>query len=207
MTITTLIFDFDGVMSGYDAPARLSALSRFTGVDGSEIFRRIWESGFEDDAEAGLFDDGDAYLAAFSERLGANLSRQEWIAARAEAMTHWPDMHDLVRKLSDRYRIALLTNNGPLTRMAFADLAPHTASLFGSSAYFSYQFGTKKPDPGIFEAVASRLDVKPHDCAFIDDKPRNVTGATQTGMAALHFTGTDILRRDLARLDIAGPIS
>ena len=52
MNITTLIFDFDGVMSGYHAPSRLDALASMTGLGSSEVFQRIWETGFEDEAEA-----------------------------------------------------------------------------------------------------------------------------------------------------------
>jgi epoxide hydrolase-like predicted phosphatase len=203
MNITTLIFDFDGVMSGYHAPSRLEALAAMTGLCSSDVFERIWTSGFEDEAEAGRFDDGESYLAAFAEQLGRPVSREQWIKARATAMQHWPVMHDLVGQLSARYRIALLTNNGPLTQSAFTELAPQTADLFGTDIYFSWQFGTKKPDPLIFEAIANRLKTEPEDCVFVDDKPRNVAGAGQTGMTALQFTDAATLRQDLARLDIA----
>lgn len=203
MNITTLIFDFDGVMSGYHAPSRLEALAAMTGLCSSDVFQRIWASGFEDAAEAGRFNDGDSYLAAFAEQLGRPVSREQWIKARAAAMEHWPVMHDLVGQLSACYRIALLTNNGPLTQSAFAEVAPQTADLFGRDIYFSWQFGTKKPDPIIFEAIANRLQTVPEACVFIDDKPRNVAGASQTGMTALQFTDAATLRQDLARLDIA----
>lgn len=203
MNITTLIFDFDGVMSGYHAPSRLDALASMTGLGSSEVFQRIWETGFEDEAEAGRFDDGESYLAAFSEQLGRPVSREQWIKARATAMEHWPGMHELVGRLSAGYRIALLTNNGPLTQSAFAELAPQTADLFGRDIYFSWQFGTKKPDPLIFEAIAKRLQTSPEACLFIDDKPRNVAGASKAGMTALHFADAATLRHDLSRLDIA----
>jgi len=205
MSITTLIFDFDGVMSGYDAPARLQALSLMSGLDSSEVFRRIWTSGFEDEAEAGRFADAESYLEAFSQQLGKPVSRQQWVDARATAMNHCPVMHDLVGGLAGRYRIALLTNNGPLTQSAFAELAPHTAALFGPDIYFSYQFGTKKPSPCIFKAIARRLEAPAEACVFVDDKPRNVAGASETGMTALHFADAETLRRDLSRLDIAEP--
>jgi FMN phosphatase YigB (HAD superfamily) len=204
MNITTLIFDFDGVMSGYDVSVRLTALSQLTGIPVADITERLWASGLEEQADGGRFGDGDSYLAAFNEALGAPVSRQQWIDTRSVAMTHWPDMHHLVDAISGHYATALLSNNGPLTHDAFADLAPHTARLFADNAFFSYQFGTKKPDPAIFAAIADRLAASPQHCVFIDDKVKNVDGARQAGMTAFQFRGLDMLRAELARLNIAG---
>ena len=55
-----------------------------------------------------------------------------------------------------------------------------------------------KPHRPIFALLCSRYGLDPADCVFIDDKPENVAGAQAAGMAALHFTGPDALRRALA---------
>ena len=202
MMFTTIIFDFDGVLSAYDRPDRLADISRISGLDSATILDRIWGSGFEDSADNGKFADDAAYLNAFNDHLGYRFSRDQWIASRAAAMQHWPDMHDLASSLSQRYKLAMLTNNGPLTKTAFDRLAPETAKLFGDKAFFSCDFGTKKPDRKIFEQVASLLGSEPVECIFIDDKQRHCNGAREAGITGIWFNGIDGLQDDLARLGI-----
>lgn len=205
MPITTVICDFDGVMSGYDVPRRLDALAAMSGLSRNEVYGRVWLTGFEEAADAGSHPDPDGYLAAFGEHLGTRLTRQQWVDARLAAMQHWPGMHQLVAQLADRVQLALLTNNGPLTCAAFEQLAPGTARLFAPNLFFSFQFGTKKPDPAIFRDVARALGSQPAQCLFIDDKPHNVQGAREAGMSAMHFTGQRALEAALARAGLLGP--
>ena len=198
MTITTLICDFDGVMSGYDTRLRLDALAGMCGLERDDMHGRLWLSGFEDRADAGSHPDPDGYLTAFCNHLGKAITQAQWIEARLAAMRHWPEMHELVRQASARVRIALLTNNGPLTRQAFGTLAPHTQQLFAPHLFFSYQFRTKKPDPAIFHAVAGKLGAAPEECLFVDDKLHNANGASKAGMCGVHFTGVAAFRQALA---------
>jgi HAD superfamily hydrolase (TIGR01509 family) len=202
MMFTTIIFDFDGVLSAYDRADRLADISRITSLDSSTILDRIWGSGFEDAADGGKCADDLAYLNAFNDHLGYQLSRDDWIASRAAAMQHWPDMHDLAVRLCEHYKLAMLTNNGPLTKTAFDRLAPETAKLFGDKAFFSCDFGTKKPDAEIFEQVASLLGSDPAECIFIDDKQRHCDGASEVGMTGIRFNGIDGLKGELARLGV-----
>ncbi len=202
MSYSTIIFDFDGVLSAYDRPARLAEISRNTGLDGATILERIWGSGFEDAADSGRYADAAAYLSVFNEHLGFQLSRDQWIAGRAAAMQHWPDMHDLLLRLNPHYKLAMLTNNGPLTKTEFDRLAPETADLFGNRAFFSCEFGTKKPDRKIFEQIADRLGSDPAQCIFVDGKQRHCDGACDAGMTGIRFTGIDDLKSRLEQLGV-----
>jgi 2-haloacid dehalogenase len=55
-----------------------------------------------------------------------------------------------------------------------------------------------KPDPEIFAILCRRNALKPADCVFIDDSLKNVEAAKDFGMRAIHFTGPDRLRAELA---------
>jgi 2-haloacid dehalogenase len=59
-----------------------------------------------------------------------------------------------------------------------------------------------KPDPAIFHLLISRYRVDASRAVFIDDNLRNVAGAEQAGMRALHFTGASQLRADLKELGL-----
>ena len=57
-----------------------------------------------------------------------------------------------------------------------------------------------KPDPAIFRLLISRFDIEPSRAVFVDDSPRNVEGARQTGLRAIRFDGADELRKELRAL-------
>jgi putative hydrolase of the HAD superfamily len=200
--ITTIISDFDGVLSDYHVPDRLAVLVRLTGLDEKEIVKRIWTSGFEDEADAGQAGNESQYLRGFNERLNMQLSRDQWVEARAAAMQHRPDMHSFIASLAVTHKLAMLTNNGPLTRACFQQLAPETAQLFGDRAFFSCDFKAKKPNPRLYKDVAVKLDVEPKNCVFIDDKQRHCDGAKKAGMSAILFTNIETLKKDLGKMGI-----
>ena len=57
-----------------------------------------------------------------------------------------------------------------------------------------------KPDPAIYRLLMERNGLAAEACVFIDDSLKNVLGAKAVGMKAIHFTGPDALRTELAGL-------
>lgn len=182
----TVIFDMDDVLCRYDLGRRLRALSRITGQMPRDIRAAVWDSGFEDAADSGIYTDPDLYLAEFGKHIGYPMTRAEWIEARREAMQPWPDMLALAAKIGTQARIAVYSNNGPMTKAGIAELFPELCQVFGEQ-YFSFEFGTKKPDPKSFGKLMERMGTRPETCWFIDDKKSNVTGARMAGLAGHHF--------------------
>jgi glucose-1-phosphatase len=193
-----VIFDMDGVLCRYELKRRLEALSRLSGRAPEEIESAIWGSGFEEDADSGRYASGEQYLRAFGERLGHPISCAEWIAARRVSMTPIPEVLELVDALRASSKVALLSNNGPLTEETFGELFPEAAALFGPAAFFSWSFGIKKPNPEIYGRITRLLDIDPANAVFIDDKAHNVAGAEAAGLTAFRFSTARQLMKDLA---------
>lgn len=59
-----------------------------------------------------------------------------------------------------------------------------------------------KPDRAIFELLLRRYRVDPARAVFIDDSEANVDGARRVGLHAIHFRGSEALRRELAAFGI-----
>ncbi|CAD7056839.1 HAD family phosphatase [Pseudorhizobium halotolerans] len=59
-----------------------------------------------------------------------------------------------------------------------------------------------KPDVAIYQKHARDFDLAPEATLFIDDSLANVKGARAAGWQAVHFTGAEKLRCDLASLGI-----
>jgi putative hydrolase of the HAD superfamily len=194
-----VIFDMDDVLCRYDLGRRLRALSRITGKMPRDIRAAIWDSGFEDAADSGGYPDPEHYLSEFGRRIGHDITRAEWVEARRESMQPWPDMLELAAKVGSQARIAIFSNNGPLTKASLTELFPEVTAIFAEH-YHSFEFGTKKPDPASYTKLLARMGLEPGRCWFIDDKRSNVTGARMAGLGGHHFRSRDQLEPELRAL-------
>jgi 2-haloacid dehalogenase len=59
-----------------------------------------------------------------------------------------------------------------------------------------------KPDPRIYQLLASRYGLMPEQCLFVDDKQQNVLSARAVGMQAHHFATPEGLHDDLVDLGL-----
>lgn len=62
----------------------------------------------------------------------------------------------------------------------------------------SGEIGLIKPDVAIYERHAKDFGLTPQNSIFIDDTMVNVEGARAAGWQAVHFTGAEKLKADLA---------
>lgn len=205
MSVEIAIFDLDDVLCRYDLGARLRALSRISGKMPRDIRAALWDSGFEDAADAGRYQTSEEYLSEFARRLGHQISLAQWIEARRAAIVPWPDMLALARKIAAHKRVALFTNNGPVMKDSLAEIFPEAAEIFGADCYFSFEFSTKKPDPESYRRLVQRLGIAAGDAWFTDDKKSNVEGARIAGLVAHHFVSPDALRREVLKLHLITP--
>ena len=187
-----VIFDMDDVLCHYDLGRRLRELAKMADVTARDVRAAVWDSGFEDLADAGGYAEIENYLHEFGTRLGRHITLEQWIEARRIAMAPNPDVLDLAHKISEQAMLAIYTNNGPVVKNHLEKLFPEAAAIF-KLRFCSYEFGTKKPDPNSFTKLMGALDQKPELCWFIDDKKSNVQGAKIAGLRAHLFTGFDAL--------------
>ncbi len=194
-----VIFDMDDVLCHYDLGRRLRELAALAGTTARDVRAAIWDSGFEELADAGGYPDENVYIAEFGQRLGYPISIAQWIAARRIAMKPNLEVLALAQKLSGQTKLAIYTNNGPLVKNYLDDLFPEAAAIFALK-FCSFEFGTKKPDPESFTRLTHALGQKPQSCWFIDDKKSNVEGARIAGLRSHHFTHYDLLAAEAVHL-------
>jgi glucose-1-phosphatase len=194
-----VIFDMDDVLCHYDLGRRLRHLASLADTTARDVRAAIWDSGFEELADAGGFADPDIYIAEFGQRLGYPITKSQWIEARRMAMIPKLDVLGLAAKISKQVHVAIYTNNGPLVKHHLSELFPEAAAIF-SLKFCSFEFGTKKPDPESFTRLTTVLGKKPEVCWFIDDKKSNVQGARLAGLRGHHFTQFDLLAAEAAQL-------
>lgn len=88
----------------------------------------------------------------------------------------YADAPDALRRIAARLPVAALTNgNADLTEIG---IAPLFRFQLGAR-----EFGSAKPDPGIFLEACRRLDVEPHEVLHVGDHPEmDVAGAGRAGL-------------------------
>ena len=188
MGYRAVLFDFGGVLLRMDpwvfAPLEekyrlepgslLRALYRvpeWRALERGQGTRRAWE---------------EAVQRALAEMAGCDMT-QCYLELKALDRPLNQEMVELVRRLRPHYQVAILSNSDD-------SLEDRLRDRFGIYDLFhqvfnSYRLRMAKPDPEIYLHAAEALGLPPAACVFIDDLRRNVEGAREVGMHAIHFTG------------------
>jgi putative hydrolase of the HAD superfamily len=193
--ISLVLFDMHDVLCRYDRDFRIANLAALSGQPATEIYQKIWASGFETEGDSGRLDAA-AYLGGFGERLNYPITLQQWLENRKAATTRMPETLAIMAEL--RCQIAVLTNNHTLVRDHLSYLFPEVFALCGDKSYVSAQFGAAKPAPEVYLKCVAAAGATPAETLFIDDSKANIAGAASAGLATHLFTTAPALRAELA---------
>ncbi len=111
-----------------------------------------------------------------------------------ESVINW--IRDL--RAANEYKVGLLSN---VRRGGLDDFLPRSLrdELF-EQVILSGEVGITKPAQEIFEMMADRLGVQPHECIMIDDLMKNIDGSQLAGMQAVLYTHTQDAQAGVARI-------
>lgn len=66
----------------------------------------------------------------------------------------------------------------------------------------SYQEHINKPDPGAFQNLMEKYDIKAEEAVFLDDTPANIEAAKKLGMQGILFRDYETARKELEKLGV-----
>jgi HAD superfamily hydrolase (TIGR01509 family) len=184
--IRHVLFDADGVLQ--DVPGGWEAATEpYLGERTMEFLRRVW-----DDERAALAGQADLLplIAAALADFGVTAPLEEvhraiWL--RIEPVGQTVALVSALRR--NGYGVHLGTNQDR-HRAAHMRGALSYDALFDVSCY-SWEMGTRKPDPAFFAEAARRIGANSAAILFIDDSASNVTAARDAGLAAEQWTLAD----------------
>lgn len=109
------------------------------------------------------------------------------------------DLVVLIKALKKHYKIGMISNvgSGHLSDILSEDVL----SLFDQIT-LSYQVGSLKPEPEIYEYALNALDVSAPEAIFIDDRQYNCDGAEAVGMKSIWYQDVTQLTKALQTLGI-----
>lgn len=193
-----IIFDFGAVIINIDYHKTRIAFEK-TGIKNfDELFSKAKQSSLFDDLEKGLINDTQFrnHLRALS---GINISDEDIDVCWNEMLLNLPPNRvELLKKLSSKYRLYLLSNTNSIHEKAFsanidAEFGWLNFKSIFNKVYFSHLVHMRKPDVEIFELVLKEHKLNPATTLFIDDSPQHVEGAIRAGLEAFHLQdGADI---------------
>jgi FMN phosphatase YigB (HAD superfamily) len=98
----------------------------------------------------------------------------------------------ILEKLSDHYRIFLLSNTNAIHVPYYAGVLKQKYGTNGydhlfEKTYFSYELGMRKPNEDIFQHVIADARLRPEETVFIDDFLENIETARKLGFETIHL--------------------
>lgn len=183
--IRAVVFDYGNVIDDVDVRVFVEHVKPFMVGPMTPEERLLQTQPLSVQYESGKLDTA-AFIPAFLKQAGLQMSHDEFIAAWSGFFRPIPFTHALIRSLSAKYRLGLLSNTNELH---FEHLISRTDvfPLF-ETVTLSYRVGVMKPDPAIYRDTVRKLGLASSECLYIDDLKQNAEAAGALGMQTVHFT-------------------
>jgi putative hydrolase of the HAD superfamily len=190
-----LIFDLGNVLVYFSHDRMFRQIGELVGCDGDEVRRRFAETDLLDQYEYGSLTTAQVHQA--TERLFERaIDIQALVRAVSDIFSPNESIAPLIEQLALlEYPLVLLSNTCD-AHMQWVDQRFPVVRQFRRRV-LSFQAGSCKPEPAIFEDAARAAGVPATDCFFTDDTPGHVEAARQLGFDAVPFRGTPQLTADL----------
>lgn len=188
--LESIIFDLGGVLLNLDYSLTIKAFEKLGIKDAENHFSQKSQTSFFDDFEKGKIP-ASKFRNEIRKTLVNPISDTEIDRAWNSLLLDFPpERFDLLKSLSNKYRIFLLSNTNEIHMAWFKK---YINQLFGENvffnlfeiAYLSNEMGMRKPDKEIFEFVTSENNLNPETTLFIDDSPQHLVGAKSAGLQTI----------------------
>ena len=197
--ITTIIFDFGGVLINLDLDRCIERLKELGVQNLEDKLSNFGQKGFFLQCEK-----GEIGIPEFCENVrklaDIHLTDQQIIDAWCLFLVDIPDYKmELLLELKKKYRLLLLSNTNPIhieisAVNEFARFGLKVKDVF-DKCYYSYEMKMAKPDAEIFETLLTDAVVKAEECLFLDDGQKNIEQATKLGIQSYLVDVKEDLRK------------
>jgi glucose-1-phosphatase len=195
--ITAITFDLGNVLIRVDHLRFCRRLAALTALSPREVYAQVFESSLEPGYDTGLITSREFYQRV-TEHFGVALPYSRFCDLWCDLFDPMEGMAELVEHLASSFPLFLLSNTNSLhfdyITERFRDLLqPFRAFIL------SYEAGSRKPEPAIYQALIRRTGRPPREILFVDDKASFVEAARGQGLTACQFRSPQELQLELAR--------
>lgn len=185
MKIEAILFDLGKVLIDFNFETGVQALHAACSISRTHLDQVLWDENWIRRYERGEISTGQFhnYLCET-----ADLSMDLSAFCRTWSSVFLPDLiisEELLRVLKRNYPLIIVSN----TNEAHIDFVRSNYRVldYFDHHIFSYQVGSLKPDRKIFDEAIKISGHPPEALFFTDDRPENISAATELGMKAHQF--------------------
>jgi len=194
--ITAITFDLGNVLIRVDHFRFCRRLAALAGLTPQGVYAQVFESGLEPGYDTGRITSREFYervTAHFGLDLPYSRFRDLW----CDLFDPMDGMAELVQHLAPSFPLFLLSNTNSLH---FDYIKGRFAALLQPFRAFvlSYEVGSRKPEPAIYQSLIRQAGRPPEEILFIDDKVSFVEAARGQGLTAWQFRSPQELQPELA---------
>jgi HAD superfamily hydrolase (TIGR01509 family) len=183
--IRAIYWDVGGVLVRTEDRGPRTRLAESLGTTYEQLEELLWGGERGRLAQTGHIDEVEQWRFV-CHSLGLDEQRVDWLKAEffaGDRVDH--ELADVIRRLRRKYKTGVISNYMSNARR-FLEEEARIANAFDHLTY-SYDVGIMKPQPGIYLAALEALGVEAGQAVFVDDFEKNVLGAREVGMLAVHF--------------------
>lgn len=192
-----IIFDMGGVLVDLDIESCRNAFKSLLGYEKIDVLLDpCHQKGIIGDLEEGTLTPDEFRAEVLRESLPG--SKPELVD---KAMYHIlksiePYKAELLHRLEEKYDLYMLSNNNGITMVRADEMfrdAGIPLDVTFRKCFISCEMKALKPSVEFYKEVIRQLDLPADMMLFIDDSVRNVEGAVEAGLPAVHYVpGTDL---------------
>ena len=198
--IKAVISDLGKVLLDFDHAVAVRNLAKVAGATDKQVFEALFASGLEDRYESGLISTRELHQE-MERCLGARLRLEDLREATCNIFSPMEEVIDLMAEVKRSGTPILLLSN--TNELHFEYVLQHfTFVKMFEHHVLSYVVKSMKPDLPIYQEAVRLAGVRPEECFFVDDIPRNVEGAIKAGLDAVQYTSATSLRQHLTERGI-----
>jgi putative hydrolase of the HAD superfamily len=195
--LKTVYFDLGNVLFFFSHPKMFSQLSECTGLPLETVKEILVDRQIQEAYEMGKIDSEELYRY-FKARSAKQFSLHELIHAVSDIFTPnkalWPTVERLKK---EGIRLVVISNTCECHYNRVYSHYP-ILRLFDHKV-LSFEVGTLKPDPRIFQKALQHAECAPEECFYTDDVSAFVASARKAGLDSELFTDVPTLRDHLVR--------
>mgnify|MGYP005839105697 FL=1 len=192
--IKALALDLGNVLVQVDHYRFCRRLGDLAGLAPEEVYAAVFASNLEPGYDTGRLTTEEFYQHVTA-HFRVNLPFSQFSVWWNDIFEPMEGMADLVSHLATRYPLYLVSNTNALH---FEYIKQNYALLEHFRSFvLSFEVGSRKPEPEIFQALIQQTGLPPSQCLFVDDKPPFVEAARQQGLTAWRFTSPERFVQDL----------
>jgi FMN phosphatase YigB (HAD superfamily) len=183
--ITVLALDLGNVLVKVDHRRFCRRLADLAGLSAEEVFARVFQSNLEPGYDTGHLT-SEEFHHRVMDLFGVSLPFSQFSSWWCDIFDPMEGMAELVSQLAARYPLYLLSNTNTLH---FAYIKDNYAFLRHFQSFvLSYEVGSRKPEPAIYQALIEQIGRPARHCLYVDDKLPFVAAAREQGLVSWQFT-------------------